>query len=88
MLFLLLFICSVDYVCELVILYLYFYRFREVHKRVTCGSVIKLIALNHDARLHSHEVQYGSGSEQQSVTAVTDKIDSNSYWAGKLLLES
>ncbi|KAF7259711.1 hypothetical protein EG68_03198 [Paragonimus skrjabini miyazakii] len=49
-------------------------------KEVTCGSVLKLHNAEYDARLHSHEVQYGSGSGQQSVTAVTDAIDSNSYW--------
>lgn len=31
-------------------------------------------------RLHSHDVQYGSGSGQQSVTAVRDGDDVNSHW--------
>lgn len=31
-------------------------------------------------RLHSHEVPYGSGSGQQSVTAFPSVDDSNSYW--------
>lgn len=47
---------------------------------VTCGSTIKL---SHDAskfRLHSHEVQYGTGSQQQSVTMVKALDDSNSLW--------
>lgn len=34
-------------------------------------------------RLHSHEVQYGSGSGQQSVTAIDDTDDVNSHWAIK-----
>lgn len=31
-------------------------------------------------RLHSHEVQYGTGSGQQSVTGVPNADDANSYW--------
>ena len=31
-------------------------------------------------RLHSHDVPYGSGSGQQSVTAFPNVDDSNSYW--------
>ncbi|NXG38485.1 SDF2 factor, partial [Dromaius novaehollandiae] len=31
-------------------------------------------------RLHSHDVRYGSGSGQQSVTGVSAVDDSNSYW--------
>ena len=31
-------------------------------------------------RLHSHDVKYGSGSGQQSVTAVPNKDDHNSHW--------
>ena len=34
-------------------------------------------------RLHSHDVKYGSGSGQQSVTGVDDKDDVNSHWAVK-----
>ncbi|XP_072921390.1 uncharacterized protein [Hemitrygon akajei] len=47
---------------------------------VTCGSVIKLLNTLRNVRLHSHEVKYGSGNGQQSVTGVTDANDSNSYW--------
>lgn len=47
---------------------------------VTCGSVVKLLNTLHNVRLHSHEVKYGSGSGQQSVTGVTEADDSNSYW--------
>lgn len=32
-------------------------------------------------RLHSHDVKYGSGSGQQSVTATELKDDVNSHWA-------
>uniref|UniRef100_A0A915DKR8 MIR domain-containing protein n=1 Tax=Ditylenchus dipsaci TaxID=166011 RepID=A0A915DKR8_9BILA len=31
-------------------------------------------------RLHSHDVKYGSGSGQQSVTGMTDSSDVNSHW--------
>ncbi|XP_068600688.1 stromal cell-derived factor 2 [Brachionichthys hirsutus] len=50
-------------------------------KFVTCGSVVKLLNTKHDVRLHSHDVRYGSGSGQQSVTGVTAVEDSNSYWS-------
>ena len=35
---------------------------------VTCTSAIKLQNVQRGVRLHSHEVKYGSGSGQQSVT--------------------
>ncbi|XP_067940304.1 stromal cell-derived factor 2-like [Watersipora subatra] len=47
---------------------------------VTCGSVIKLVNVRSDVRLHSHDVKYGSGSGQQSVTGVHSTDDNNSYW--------
>lgn len=47
---------------------------------VTCGSVLKLLNIKHNVRLHSHDVRYGSGSGQQSVTGVTAADDGNSYW--------
>lgn len=34
-------------------------------------------------RLHSHAVAYGTGSGQQSVTAVAESADPNSMWAVK-----
>ena len=52
-------------------------------QQVTCGSVIKLVNVAHKIRLHSHDVKYGSGSGQQSVTGVNDKEDVNSHWAIK-----
>ncbi|XP_055387009.1 stromal cell-derived factor 2 [Condylostylus longicornis] len=47
---------------------------------VTCGSLIKLMNYDYSYRLHSHDVKYGSGSGQQSVTAVDLKEDVNSHW--------
>jgi dolichyl-phosphate-mannose--protein O-mannosyl transferase len=35
-------------------------------------------------RLHSHDVPYGSGSGQQSVTGFGGVQDANSYWVGSL----
>ncbi|XP_063727559.1 stromal cell-derived factor 2-like [Symsagittifera roscoffensis] len=49
-------------------------------QHVTCGSLVKLLNADATVRLHSHDVKYGSGSGQQSVTAVNDQDDSNSYW--------
>ncbi|OAF66435.1 hypothetical protein A3Q56_05843 [Intoshia linei] len=48
---------------------------------ITYGSVLKLINLYYEVRLHSHEVKYGgTGSGQQSVTAISESDDHNSYW--------
>ncbi|KAK0066079.1 stromal cell-derived factor 2-like isoform X1 [Biomphalaria pfeifferi] len=47
---------------------------------VTCGSALKILNTAHNARLHSHDVKYGSGSGQQSVTGVDSSDDHNSYW--------
>ncbi|KAL3317495.1 hypothetical protein Ciccas_003844 [Cichlidogyrus casuarinus] len=52
----------------------------EKFDNVTCGSLLKLKNERYDARLHSHDVKYGSGSGQQSVTAVQDQTDANSLW--------
>jgi len=54
-----------------------------VTQQVTCGSVVKLVNHNHKVRLHSHDVKYGSGSGQQSVTGVTLSEDVNSHWTIK-----
>ena len=51
--------------------------------QVTCGSVLKLQNVHHKIRLHSHDVKYGSGSGQQSVTGTEVKEDVNSHWAIK-----
>jgi dolichyl-phosphate-mannose--protein O-mannosyl transferase len=47
---------------------------------VTCGSSIKLAHKSTGFRLHSHEVNYGSGSGQQSVTCFPNGNDPNSYF--------
>lgn len=52
-------------------------------KQVTCGSVIKLQHDQTKALLHSHEIPYGSGSGQQSVTGNFESVDANSMWAIK-----
>ena len=49
--------------------------------QVTCGSVIKLQHANTGVNLHSHEISYGSGSGQQSVTGFTGGDDANDYWS-------
>ncbi|XP_018397224.1 PREDICTED: stromal cell-derived factor 2-like isoform X1 [Cyphomyrmex costatus] len=49
-------------------------------QHVTCGSILKLMNVDYNVRLHSHEVKYGSGSGQQSVTGTNAKEDGNSYW--------
>lgn len=50
---------------------------------VTYGSVIKLVHVSTGHRLHSHEVTYGTGSGQQSVTGFHSSGDGNSYWLVK-----
>eukprot|EP00891_Asterochloris_glomerata_P002996 jgi/Astpho2/2996/e_gw1.00051.185.1_t len=45
------------------------------HLQVTFGSLIKLVHEGSKAKLHSHEIAYGSGSGQQSDN------DANDYWA-------
>jgi len=47
---------------------------------VTYGSTVKLFNQRQEARLHSHDVKYGSGSGQQSVTGSSSPDDHNSYW--------
>merc|ERR1719347_415445 len=49
-------------------------------QQVTCGSVVKLFNSYYKVRLHSHDVKYGSGSGQQSVTGTPQQDDNNSYW--------
>jgi hypothetical protein len=50
------------------------------HEKVTCGSAIKLTHRESDYKLHSHAVQYGSGSGQQSITAFPKPDDPNSLF--------
>lgn len=53
---------------------------RDEFKHVTCGSSVKLFNNRQGIRLHSHDVKYGSGSGQQSVTGSRSPDDHNSYW--------
>uniref|UniRef100_V5HAV7 Putative secreted stromal cell-derived factor 2 n=1 Tax=Ixodes ricinus TaxID=34613 RepID=V5HAV7_IXORI len=56
-------------VCALFILVVNFLSSVQGELRyVTCGSVLKLQNTEHGVRLHSHDIKYGSGSGQQSVT--------------------
>ncbi|XP_022889739.1 stromal cell-derived factor 2-like protein isoform X1 [Olea europaea var. sylvestris] len=48
--------------------------------QITYGSTVKLMHERTKFRLHSHDVPYGSGSGQQSVTGFSSVDDSNSYW--------
>lgn len=48
--------------------------------QVTCGSVVKLQHTSTGHLLHSHDISYGSGSGQQSVTGFSGENDGNSYW--------
>lgn len=50
---------------------------------ITCGSILKLYNVDYKIRLHSHDVKYGSGSGQQSVTGIGISEDLNSHWAVK-----
>lgn len=53
-------------------------------KHVTCGSVVKLLNVQHNVRLHSHEVKYGSGSGQQ-VFLLFPNFQQNSVVAASVL---
>ena len=47
---------------------------------ITLGSLIKIKHENSGHLLHSHEISWGSGSQQQSVTAYPTLGDGNSLW--------
>jgi len=53
---------------------------QENLSKVTCGSVIKLTHTASGHKLHSHNIPYGSGSGQQSVTGFPEPDDTNSLW--------
>ncbi|KAI0980482.1 hypothetical protein GJ496_002387 [Pomphorhynchus laevis] len=53
---------------------------KETTEFVTGHSVVKLLNKAFNVRLHSHRINYASGSGHQSVTAVTEWDDHNSYW--------
>ncbi|XP_068312224.1 stromal cell-derived factor 2-like protein [Pyrus communis] len=55
---------------------------------VTYGTLLKLRHEKTKFRLHSHDVPYGSGSGQQSVTGFPNVDDANSYWIVKPELET
>ncbi|MCO5603417.1 hypothetical protein L7F22_057567 [Adiantum nelumboides] len=55
-------------------------QFKPGLNEVTYGSVVKLMHDRTQYRLHSHEIPYGSGSGQQSVTGFGGVDDANSYW--------
>lgn len=56
--------------------------------QITCGSLLKLQHVGTGVNLHSHEIAYGSGSGQQSVTGFTGGDDANDYWAVKAAVVS
>jgi hypothetical protein len=56
--------------------------------QVTYGSILKLMHEKTKYRLHSHDVPYGSGSGQQSVTGYPEVDDANSYWIVRPTLDS
>lgn len=63
-------ICFINIVCS----------FTGDDEPVTFGSVIKIKHSTTGYFLHSHDVKWGSGSGQQSVTGFKDNTDSNSLW--------
>ena len=66
----------------IIVFYLFLYFYVDL-SYVTYGSMLKLRHVSTEYRLHSHEVSYGSGSKQQSVTAVAQGDDLNSFWVLK-----
>lgn len=55
----------------------------EGFEHVTCGSILKLVHETSRFRLHSQELSYGTGSQQQLVSATVSQIDVNSDWVIK-----
>ncbi|MFH4976729.1 hypothetical protein AB6A40_003438 [Gnathostoma spinigerum] len=58
----------------------FFFASLKAESEVTCMSVVKLKNDREGVMLHSHDVKYGSGSGQQSVTGMVDEDDVNSHW--------
>jgi len=59
----------------------------EGFEKVTCGSIVKLANVASDYRLHSHEIRYGTGSGEQSVTGFPHGSDHNSYWVVRYITD-
>ena len=55
----------------------------EDYSLLTYGSAIRFRHASSSYHLHSHGISYGSGSGQQSVTAVSAEDDSGSLWQVK-----
>ena len=55
----------------------------DLEEKLTCGSIFKLQHLATNNRLHSHNVNYASGSRQQSVTGYPSAEDPNSFWIAR-----
>ena len=56
---------------------------RSEQSPVTCGSMIKLRHEETGNHLHSHQIQWGSGSGQQSVTGHGSSNDAGANWVVK-----
>jgi len=55
----------------------------EDYSKITYGSAVKLVHKSSGFRLHSHQIKWGSGSGQQSVTGFEGADDPNSLWQVK-----
>lgn len=69
---------NIVYQCSILIILFNFISTNQ--DAMTCGSTFKLVNQQSGDRLHSHDVKYGSGSGQQSVTGSPNADDVNSYW--------
>ncbi|KAI9476953.1 hypothetical protein LPJ78_000914 [Coemansia sp. RSA 989] len=54
--------------------------FEEGWEHVTAGSTIKLAHVKTDARLTMPQVSYGTGSQQQAITAHKDAFSTKGFW--------
>eukprot|EP00823_Brevimastigomonas_motovehiculus_P009422 TRINITY_DN9080_c0_g1_i1.p1 TRINITY_DN9080_c0_g1~~TRINITY_DN9080_c0_g1_i1.p1 ORF type:complete len:253 (-),score=45.45 TRINITY_DN9080_c0_g1_i1:177-935(-) len=52
----------------------------EDFEHVTCGSAVKIKHKSSGFYVHSHNINWGSGSGQQSVTAFEGVDDANNLW--------
>ncbi|XP_018012580.1 stromal cell-derived factor 2 [Hyalella azteca] len=68
---------------DLFVIFLSLFGYGAADQFVTCGSITKLYNPHYRVRLHSHDVKYGSGSGQQSVTGSPTQEDHNSNWLVK-----